>query len=491
MPGHLDFEFRPLQRSNQSRQPGDDAPMRILLCGDFSGRGARNLNDPASLATRPVVKIDVDNLDDVIDRFAPALSLSCAATTIPVNFGSMDDFHPDSLFKQLDIFQRLRDLRQRLQNPSTFKQASSELLSSPDESEDETVQRLMGVTQADVQSTTVPASTTSGIDGLLHSLVAPHIVASSGSEQKQLIAAVDHLIATQMRELLHDPSFQAIESLWRSVQFLITRLEVDEALQLFIFDVTRAELETSASATELEQGGLWKALVDRQQDAAGGPGWSMVVALEAFDASRQDVMTLASLASIAAGAGAAFIATASPTLYGCENLHDSPDHHDWQVPDSEIQPHWQALRASPLAAWIGLVTPRLLLRLPYGKASDPLEFFEFEEMTKGNANNALLWGHSSVACALLAGTAFLESGSQSTINEQREVDDLPAWVYEDNDERLMYPCAEAWLSDRAADWLMSQGMMVLASRRDRPAAQLLRWQSIAEPAKPLAGLGNQ
>ena len=75
------------------------------------------------------------------------------------------------------------------------------------------------------------------------------------------------------------------------------------------------------------------------------------------------------------------------------------------------------------------------------------------------------------------------------IDEQREIDDLPAWIHEVNGEKRLYPCAEIWLSDRSADWLMSQGLMVLASRRDRPVVQLLRWQSIAEPATQLAGIG--
>ncbi|NND92131.1 MAG: hypothetical protein HKN42_14825 [Granulosicoccus sp.] len=462
--------------------------MRILLCGDFSGRGMRELDDPASLATRPVLNIDIDNVDEVIARFAPALSLDCEGSTLPIEFGSLDDFHPDSLFNQLELFKRLRELRRRLQDPTQFKQASAEFYGDQNESEDDTLHRLMGTTQEDDPSATAAQETASGIDALLHRLIAPHIVSSQRSEQAQFISAIDRSIAGLMRRILHDPRFQAMESLWRSVHLLVSRLELDDTLQLFVFDVTRTELETTATESRLEQSGLWTALVDRQQDAAGGPGWSMVFTLEAFDASESAVMTLASLASISAAAGAPLIASAASSLYGCGELQSATDHHDWQSPDPDSNPHWHALRKSPLAAWIGLVTPRLLLRLPYGKASDPLDCFEFEEIADTDPDIPLLWAHSCVACALLAGISIQDSGSLMAIDEQREIDDLPAWIHEMNGEKRLYPCAETWLSDRAADWLMSQGLMVLASRRDRPVVQLLRWQSIAEPATQLAGI---
>ena len=45
-----------------------------------------------------------------------------------------------------------------------------------------------------------------------------------------------------MRALLHAPAFQALESAWRGVHWLISSLELDENLQLHLFDVTREEL---------------------------------------------------------------------------------------------------------------------------------------------------------------------------------------------------------------------------------------------------------
>jgi len=65
--------------------------------------------------------------------------------------------------------------------------------------------------------------------------------------------------------------------------------------------------------------------------------------------------------------------------------------------------------------------------------------------------------------------------------------ELSAWIYDDGGERHMYPCAGAWLGEGAAQTMLTRGVMPLLSRRDYPAVRLLRWQSIAEPTRGLAG----
>ena len=489
MPGRREIELGTGSRPPSAPRRDGDAPMRILLCGDFTGRAGRGLDDPAALATRPVQRVDVDNLDAVITQLAPVVELSAGGEAVTIKFGTIDDFHPDRLFDRLDVFEHPRDVRRRLLDPSRFEQAKAELLGADAESDDVTMQRLLGrsAPAATPEPPRRAGTAASALDALLRRIVTADIVPNLGPHQAQLVSAIDMAIAEQMRELLHAPRFQEVEAAWRKVQFLVTRLELDEDLQLHLFDITRAELDAAAAEPELERTGLWKALVDRQRDVGGGPGWSIVVALEAFGPSRADVSLLASLAAMAAADGAPIVATAAPSLYGCEALSLTPDPHDWQPLDADSQARWQALRNSVLAPWIGLVAPRLLLRLPYGKATDPLDRFEFDETAGADPAQALLWGHSGVACALLAGLTFRNSGWQMDLDAQLDVEDLPAWVYTEDGQGRMYPCAEAWLGERAGQALLERGLMPLLSRRDRPAVRLMRWQSIAEPAAALAG----
>ena len=97
---------------------------RLLVLSDLRGNGAL----PAEpLRERRIAKVDVDNLDAVLARYAPVIQLGAAAGGERVEIRRFDDFHPDTLVETLTVFQRLRDLRTRLGHPSTFAGAVAEL----------------------------------------------------------------------------------------------------------------------------------------------------------------------------------------------------------------------------------------------------------------------------------------------------------------------------------------------------------------------------
>lgn len=491
MPGRLEIELGSASGSPSPSRRAGTGPMRILLCGDFSLRGDTRGPDPTQLATRPLLRVDVDNLDRAIARLGPAVELPSDGDPVRISFGALDDFHPDRLFDGLDCFAASRALRRRLLDPASFAQARAELLGPGAESDDRTLRRLLGRPEtADRGASPSPATAgtpEAAVDALVRRLVAADFVPNVTSDQAQLVQALDLAAAAQMRDLLHHPRFQSAEAAWRTVQLLVTRLELDEDLQLWLLDASRAELQAAAAATDIQASGLWKALVEPGGGAGDAPGWSLVVALEAFGPSAADIGLLASLATVSAAAGAPVLATASPALFGCDALPLTPEPRDWPSLEADAAQRWQALRRSALAPWIGLAAPRILLRLPYGAQTDPLERFGFEEMAGGDPARTLLWGHPGAACALLAGRAFRGAGWAMALDRELDVEDLPAWIHTEDGERRLYPCAEAWLGERAGLALLERGLMPLLSRRDRPAARLLRWQSIAEPPAPLAG----
>jgi type VI secretion system protein ImpC len=143
-----------------------------------------------------------------------------------------------------------------------------------------------------------------------------------------------------------------------------------------------------------------------------------------------------------------------------------------------------------MAAWIGLALPRVLMRLPYGAATDRIGRFAFEEMPAPRQHEAYLWGHGALALALLAGRAFQEDGWPLDLDQQLDLDDLPSHVFTEDGERVQQPGAELLLSEPAAQAVALRGPMPLMSWRDRPAARLLRWQSLSDPPTALQGLGD-
>ena len=108
-----------------------EGPLRILVLDDFSGRSNRgSLEHGAALAERPLVPVDVDNFEDALFRFAPRLSISLGdaeSTTATVEIKNLDDFHPDTLYAKLAIFQAFREMRERMADPSTFTKEAEEL----------------------------------------------------------------------------------------------------------------------------------------------------------------------------------------------------------------------------------------------------------------------------------------------------------------------------------------------------------------------------
>ena len=276
-----------------------------------------------------------------------------------------------------------------------------------------------------------------------------------------------------MRTLLHAPAFQSLEAAWRGVQWLISSVELDENLQLHVFDVTREEVLTDIVEAQgtLTQTGLYRALVDRWRNVPGSHGWSVLAGLIDFGSSTSDIGLLAALGLIASHAGGPLLAGADPAL--------ADD-------DEDTLAGWRALRRSEAAQWIGLAAPRVLLRLPYGKASDPIQAFAFEEFAGLPVHEEFLWGNGALVPALLIGRAFTARGWDMEPGDEREVGDLPAYTFVRDGEREMQACGERYLTESEIQGLLTAGLIPVASRRDRNAVVAIRFQSVSDPPAPLA-----
>jgi type VI secretion system protein ImpC len=484
----MEFELRfGKRRASPAPKRRSDDPMRILVMGDFSGRHDPGVaGQAAGLSGRAVLKVDADNFDEVMTRLSPRLRLElddAELTPLEIGFGRMDDFHPDQLYRNLVIFKAMRDIRSRLLDPATAGPVAALLKREPAEDDGATLERLLGRLPA--------AREAPGVDitQFLRRIVGPHIVPSGDPRLPDLLAAVDEAASSRMRVILHDPVFQGLESAWRSLWWLVTGIETGENLELGILDVTRQELEDDlrAAGADLEATGLFRLVVGRVAGDRPGPMWSCLVGHYEFGAAHRDFEVLGALGAVAQGAGAPFLAAASPRIMGCRSIAETPDPEGWTGADRADALAWQELRRNPVAGWLGLALPRPLLRLPYGTKTDPAECFAFEEMPLAPNHAAYLWGNPAFACALLLARSFLERGWSMEPGDHLEVGDLPAHTYQAAGEHRMTPCAEVFLTERAADAVLGHGVMPLLSLRDSNAARLLRFQSVADPPAALSG----
>jgi type VI secretion system protein ImpC len=452
--------------------------------------------------------VDLDSFDEVFARVAPAVALpsgpGIASATLEIR--CLDDFHPDRLFERIASFASLRDLRERLLDPATFKAAAAQMgargrgtseldRSMPtdgaipaivtDESAAGTLERLLG--NAPSVGMAASLGLDRAVDTLIREAVAPHIVPDVAAMQSTHVATVDAELAAQMRHVLHDESFSALESAWRGVQWLVTRLDLGEELQLHILDVTRDELQAdlNAARSNLADSGLHRALCPEGMNI--GPGWALLAGLFSVGLSADDLDLVAALGAVASSVGGPVVLAASPSLLGCDGAAKLADPRTWRPLEPDAAAHWLALRQSAVAPWIGLVAPRVLMRLPYGKRTDATERFAFEEQPAEPIHETLLWGPGSLAVALLLGRAFGDGGWEAAGNPGSHIDQLPAYSFERDGEMQRQPCAEVWLDEPAVDALVAYGVMPLASDRRSAAVRLLRSQSITLANLPLAG----
>lgn len=491
MPSRLEFQLD-MGRSGSlpPKRRNSGGALRLLLLGDFGG-GAAAARLP--LKDRRVHRVDVDLLDTVLQRVAPALELTLGPGTCLFTPQSMGDFHPDRLLVLLPPLAHALDRLQRLQSSATFAHAAAEMslpagtplpatpatkpAASPPQSTDLLSQLLGGSVRPAGAAAPAPVpAPTQGIDALVRSIVAGHIVAPTPASQAAYVSAATAELTTLLRDVLQAPAFQALESAWRGVHFLVSRLELDESLQVHLLDASRADLvaDIVAAGGHIENTGLCEAALHRWCAPATGQRCAALVALHDFGSSDADIGLLAALGMLAARMQAPLLAGASLALAG---------------EDPSVAAGWQALRRSEVAPWIALVAPRLLLRLPYGKGYEATEQVAFEELPAAPDNALFVWGCGALAAAWSLGRAFVSAGWQGDVSEERELDDLPAYTHTHVDgERELQACAELYLSEQAMEQLLAAGLMPLASHRHRNAATLLRWQSVALPPQALLGV---
>lgn len=508
MPGRLAGEFRfetHGQRSDRRRE--DTRTLRIIVLADLSGRAGRATEEPRPpIAQQPLVRVDVDNFGEVLARCAPRLDIHLGGPDsqgLPIAFRSLDDFHPDALYRGLEPFGPLRDIRRRLLDTSTFAEAAAEWsrlvgvpgealptapVAAPSPTEDDAAARRRLLGRASAEPSRVPpamASAQAELDHLLREVVAPHIVPSADRRLPALLQSVDHTAGALLRAILHHPDFQALEAAWRSVHGLVTEIETDAGVELRLLDVTRPELQAEGAGDGVA--GLQHLLTDREAAEDPEAVWSLVVAAFTFGPGNEDVILLKRLGAVAARAGGPVLAAANPALVGCRSFAETPDPRDWKALDATTALRWRRLRESAAAPCIGLAMPRILLRLPYGKRADPVEAFDFEELPSGSDHEAYLWGNPAFACVRLIATSFVENGAAMEPGDHLELDDLPAAVYDDKDGPKMKPCAETAFSEPAAQRILDAGVMPLLASSRRNAVRVMRFQSIAYPPRPLAG----
>ncbi len=464
-----------------------ESPFHIAVMGNFSGRTNTKLK---------AIEIDRDNFDEVMSNFDIHLNLDMENhQNIEIRINDLEDFHPDSLYEKLESFEHLKSLKRRLKSKNGFASAAAEIqgwlpktdTNTPPEKPDTSTSTQSRNLLSDILKTqqTVQTSQSTQIDKLIKSIVSPYIEAAADPRQEELISSVDSATETHMQKILHHTSFQAMESAWRSLYFLIKRLETGAKLKIFIFDISKQKLHDELSVENANSSAIYKLFCDTSE---GDLPWSILLGNYQFSDKINDILLLTNMGEIAKQANAPFIAAAKETLTNCKSFSTTPDYSDWNHSISEgTKNALTMLRESPIAKHIGLALPRFLLRLPYGEKSKPIESFKFEEATKTNNHEDYLWGNAAFIKVECLARNFLNHGWNMKPETVFETKGFPLHYFKEDGETLNKPVAEITLTNKGVELINNNGLMAILSVKHSDAIHSGDYRSISSNDNILAG----
>ncbi|MEM1432283.1 MAG: type VI secretion system contractile sheath large subunit, partial [Pseudomonadota bacterium] len=468
---------------------------RIAVFGDFTGRAARGAMEIGpGLASRRAITLDVDDVEEMIEGFATTLTLPIGkdGAGIEVKLGELDDLDPDELYDNVEIFEELSGLRQQLGMGSMAARAIERLkawgaeydtpvrlprrsasTSVPADRKLSDFQALIGDTSGRLTPQPSP------IDEMIARIVGPYAVKAPDDGVAAMTAAVDEALSAAMRLVLHHPDFQAVEAQWRTLDLLARRIETDAELEIVLYDVSAEELGADLAAQEdLAECGLFKLLTDVLDPEEGRGGYSALFGLYTFEETPPHAELLGRLAQVAAHVDAPFVSAISPGYLEIEKQ----DRHRL------VAKAWDTLRAMPQSGYIGLASPRFMLRLPYGKKTEPISAFEFEEFTPQEGLSGMLWANPAALVAILLAGTYKEAGrvGDMSLGSMMSLDDVPFYYITDRfGDQVALPCTERNLTTDAAQFTVARGFMPVLSMKGRNEIRLGSFRSLS--GEELAG----
>ena len=145
-----------------------------------------------------------------------------------------------------------------------------------------------------------------------------------------------------------------------------------------------------------------------------------------------------------------------------------------------VASEWDTLRAMPEAGHLALVTPRFLLRRPYGAKSEPIYEFDFEEFTQSEGLSGMLWANPVVLVAILLAKSFRENGPSMQLGKIMSLGDMPFHYVNDRyGDQVALPCTERNLTLDKVDTVLGRGYLPVVSIRGRDEIRLASFQSLA------------
>ena len=303
------------------------------------------------------------------------------------------------------------------------------------------------------------------------------------------IADIDRLLTAQLNAIMHAPEFQKLEGSWRGLHYLVMQSETSVMLKLRVLNISKKELgKDLEKAAEFDQSALFKKVYEEEYGTFGGAPYGALIGDYEFGRNPQDLALLEKISNVAAAAHAPFLAAADPGIMGLESFTDLPNPRDlakkFETPDYA---KWKSFRESEDSRYVGLTLPRVLIRLPYGPDTVPIETFNFKEDVDGTDHSKYLWSNAAYAMATRLTDSFAKYGWCATIRGVEgggKVEGLPTHTFKTDEGEIAMKCpTEIAITDRREKELSDLGFMPLVHCKGTDYAAFFGAQSCQKSKK--------
>jgi type VI secretion system protein ImpC len=301
------------------------------------------------------------------------------------------------------------------------------------------------------------------------------------------IAQIDHLLSIQLNEVMHAPEFQKLEGSWRGLKYLISQSETSDKLKIKVLNVNKKELLRDLQrAAEFDQSALFKKVYEEEFGIFGGSPFGALIGDYEFGKGGQDIELLEKISQVAAAAHAPFLSAASHEMFNLESYTDIDAPRDMaRAFDTTEYAKWKGFRQSEDSRYVALTCPRVLMRLPYGADTVPVDDFNYEEKVDGTEHDKYLWGNAAWALGTRLTNAFALYGWCACIRGVESggiVEGLPVHNFKTGEGDVAMKCpTEVPITDRREKELADLGFVPLVHCKDTDYAAFFSVQSAQKP----------
>jgi type VI secretion system protein ImpC len=313
------------------------------------------------------------------------------------------------------------------------------------------------------------------------------VKADTAAMINERIAQIDDLITRQLNEIMHAQEFQKLESSWRGLHYLVMNTETGTHLKLRLMNVTKQELlKDLEKAVEFDQSQLFKKVYEEEYGTFGGHPYTLLIGDYEFGRHPQDMALLEKISNVAAAAHAPFIAAADPKLFDMESFTQLGVPRDLsKIFESLELIKWRSFRDSEDSRYTTLVLPHVLLRLPYGPDTIPVEGVNFKEEVDGKDHKKYLWGNAAWILGQRITNAFALyrwCGAIRGVEGGGIVRGLPAHTFKTDEGDIALKCpTEIAITDRREKELNDMGFISLVHCKGTDYAAFFGGQTVQKP----------